>query len=321
MDIEYLLLLQNFRNAIGDALTPFLETASLFAITLLVVVPAFVYWCVGKREGLFALAAWSMTCAVNSAIKLTACVYRPWIRDPRILPAGNAIATAGGYSFPSGHTATAGPLYGSFALQTWNKARPVAWICVALILVTGFSRNYLGVHTPQDVVVALVESALALFATCRLFDWLSRHPERENAVLLAGFAAGWALLAYVTFKPYHVDVVDGAILVDPRRMTIDAYGDIGQLICFCVARFVDRTWIRFKPVFDRRTVAWGIAGAVILCIAINMGGHGPSDAPVAAQQWGKFVQRGAMIFFVMVFWPLMMKLGIRDQESGIRESK
>ncbi len=44
MDIEYLLLLQNFRNAIGDALTPFLETASLFAITLLVVVPAFVYW-------------------------------------------------------------------------------------------------------------------------------------------------------------------------------------------------------------------------------------------------------------------------------------
>ena len=42
MDIEYLLLLQNFRNAINDALTPFMEMISLYAITTLCIVPAFV---------------------------------------------------------------------------------------------------------------------------------------------------------------------------------------------------------------------------------------------------------------------------------------
>ena len=31
MDIEYLLLLQDFRNAVNDALTPFMEMISLFA--------------------------------------------------------------------------------------------------------------------------------------------------------------------------------------------------------------------------------------------------------------------------------------------------
>jgi len=33
MDIQYLLFLQNFRNCINDALTPFMEMISLFAVT------------------------------------------------------------------------------------------------------------------------------------------------------------------------------------------------------------------------------------------------------------------------------------------------
>ena len=49
MDIEYLLLLQRFRNAINDALTPFMEMISLFAVTYLIIVPAVVYWCIDKK--------------------------------------------------------------------------------------------------------------------------------------------------------------------------------------------------------------------------------------------------------------------------------
>ena len=40
MDIDILLILQEFRNSIGDALTPFMEWLSLFAVTYLPVVPA-----------------------------------------------------------------------------------------------------------------------------------------------------------------------------------------------------------------------------------------------------------------------------------------
>ena len=54
MDIDILLILQEFRNSIGDALTPFLEWLSLFAVTYLPAVPAFLYWAVNKKKGLFA---------------------------------------------------------------------------------------------------------------------------------------------------------------------------------------------------------------------------------------------------------------------------
>ena len=39
MDIQYLLFLQNFRNGINDALTPFMEMISLFAVTYLIISP------------------------------------------------------------------------------------------------------------------------------------------------------------------------------------------------------------------------------------------------------------------------------------------
>lgn len=53
MDIEYLLFLQNFRNSINDALTPFMEGISFFAVNYIILLPAFLYWCIDKRKGLF----------------------------------------------------------------------------------------------------------------------------------------------------------------------------------------------------------------------------------------------------------------------------
>ena len=185
MDIEYLLLLQEFREKTNDLLTPFLEQLSLFAVTYLIMFPVFVYWAIDKRKGLYTLVSYYLCCGVNAMVKLTACIYRPWIRDPRILPAGDAIRTATSYSFPSGHTVTAGPIYGGFAVSVWKKSKIVAFICVLALLLTGFSRNYLGVHTPQDVIVAILESILALYVVAKIFAYLKEHPEKENIFLIS----------------------------------------------------------------------------------------------------------------------------------------
>lgn len=88
MDIQYLLLLQEFRCSINDAWTPFMEWISHFAVTYLLIVPTFIYWCVDKKKGLYILASFSLARAVNAVVKLTACAYRPWIRDARVIPAG-----------------------------------------------------------------------------------------------------------------------------------------------------------------------------------------------------------------------------------------
>ena len=194
MDIEYLLFLQDFRHSINDALTPFLEQVSLFGITYILRLPVFVYWCLDKRKGLFILAAWKISVTLNALVKLTACVYRPWVRDPRVIPAGDAIRTAGGYSFPSGHTMMCTPIYGGLAMLTRQRWLRLFW--VAAILLTGFARNFFGVHTPQDVLVGFALGGLSVWAAAKLFEYLDAHPVMEDRALLAGIIIGILTLVY-----------------------------------------------------------------------------------------------------------------------------
>lgn len=306
MDIAYLLWWQDFRNSINDALTPFMEEVSLFAVTYLIIIVAFIYWCVNKRAGLYILSSFTGAKAVNASLKLTVCAYRPWIRDPRIIPAGDAITTATGYSFPSGHTITATPIYGGIALKTWKKMKWISIICLVLIAVTGISRNYLGVHTPQDVVVAMIEGFVFLFAMHKLFGYLEKHPEKENIFLVAGIILGIIAICYITFKSYPMDYVNGELLVDPKKMMKDGYGDIGSFIAFCVGRFIEKTWIRFEPKLDTKTISAGMAGGLILFFLIRLLGSPLNQ--FLGLQWGSLANKFIIMLFIMAVWPAVMKL-------------
>lgn len=305
MDISYLLWWQDLRNAIGDALTPLMEAVSLFAVTYLIIIPALIYWCLNKKSGLYILSSYCFTVAFNAVLKLTVCAYRPWIRDPRILPAGDAITTATGYSFPSGHTATATPIYGGIAVTTWKKIRWIAVIAIVMIAITGISRNYLGVHTPQDVVVALTEGVIFLFAINRLFAYLEKHPEKEIWFLIAGIVIGFAAICYITLKPYPMDYVDGKLLVDPQRMMKDGYGDVGLFIGFCAGRLIDKKWIRFEPELTKYTFGAGLAGSVILFFVLQLLGSPLKN--LLGLHWGSFTDNIIRMMFIMVIWPLVIK--------------
>lgn len=118
MDIEFLLLLQNFRNGIGSIFTAFLSKMSLIEeMEVVLLIIALIYWCVSKSYGTYFLMGRSGNRVVNGLLKVTACVYRPWIRDPRIVPDSDALAVATGYSFPSGHSMNAASLYGGGAIR------------------------------------------------------------------------------------------------------------------------------------------------------------------------------------------------------------
>ena len=310
MDIDYLLLLQQFRENTHNFLTPFLEHLSLFAITFLIMIPVFIYWTIDKKKGLYMLASLYLCLSLNAMLKLTACVYRPWIRDARIIPAGDAIRTATGYSFPSGHTAMAGPIYGGLAVTYWAKCKVFAIVCLVLLLLTGFSRNYLGVHTPQDVLVGLIESALVLFVMAKIFSYIEKHPEKENLFLLASFIIGWLGIVYITFKPYPMNYVDGKLLVDPQKMMNDGYGDICLLIAFPVARFIEKKWIGFKPAGLKMSgLLAGIFGLVPLFFMIKFLGK-PLDR-VMGSHWGHFTYTFIAVLYCIALYPLAIKAASR----------
>ena len=113
MDIEYLLFLQNLREASGDIFNEFFNAITKITVDVMPFMPFVILWCVNKKWGYRALITYWFCDSVNAVIKLTACVYRPWIRDARIEPAGDAKVAATGYSFPSGHSTVATATYGT----------------------------------------------------------------------------------------------------------------------------------------------------------------------------------------------------------------
>ncbi|MBO4898052.1 MAG: phosphatase PAP2 family protein [Clostridia bacterium] len=306
MDIEFLLLLQHFREATNNVFTPFMEHVSHFSVHYLIIIPVLIYWLLNKEKGLYILASYSLSCGINDIIKLSACVYRPWIKDPRIVPAGGAVKSATGYSFPSGHTAIAGSLYGGLAVS-FNKRRAVTALCIFAALLTGFSRCYLGVHTPQDVLAAFAETALALYIVSKLFAYIKAHPEKENIFLLVSFIIGWLGIIYITFKPYPTDFSDGKLLVDPQKMMNDGYADICLFIAFPVSRFIEKTFIKFEPAgLNAKGILICMAGIVPLYFMMKY--MGDALDLLLGSHFGHFCSMFILVFYCAALYPIVIKI-------------
>ena len=306
MDIAYLLWLQDFRTAIGDALTPLMEEVSFFAISYLLLIPVFIYWCLDKKKGLYVLFAAALSVGLNAFVKLNACVYRPWIRDPRVVPAGDSIKTATGYSFPSGHTTTATPIYGGIAIVAWQKYRWLSLLCIAMVLLTGFSRNYLGVHTPQDVLVGMTLSVCVLWAVARLMTYFDAHPEKVDVFLLYGIVISVLMLVYITFKSYPMTYKDGRLLVDPKKMMSDGYGDIGKMLGFFVGLYVERHWVRFRaPGATAKGVFVCLLGIATLSLVVAF--VKPWMYTMLPRHWGKLGYNLVYHMYIVCGFPFVLR--------------
>ena len=311
LDLEYLLWLQNFRALTSDVLTPFMEWVSVFSTGFLLFIPAFIYWCIDKRKGLLIFLAWKISMVINSLIKLTCCIYRPWVRDAKIIPAGNAIKTAGGYSFPSGHTMTAAPIYGSVALLIKNKL--IKALLILAILLLAFSRNYLGVHTPQDVLVGFILGLLAVYITNKILNYLDKdfnsNSKLEDLFIALLFLSGIATLIYISFKSYPLDYnQDGKLLVDPVKMQIDAWQDAGGIIPLALCWWLDRKFIKFKATgLNLKSVILNLIGMIPLYFILDKTLRNYLVLGCGAY-WGRLLNQSALFIYIIIIWPLILKL-------------
>jgi undecaprenyl-diphosphatase len=103
--------------------------------------------------------------ALNWALKAAFERPRPSFSHP--------LATAGGFSFPSGHAMVSITVYGAlaFVIAASVGSRRVQWLVlssvIVLVFAIGFSRVYLGVHYASDVLAAYC-AGLAWLTLCAL---------------------------------------------------------------------------------------------------------------------------------------------------------
>ena len=71
MDIQYLLWLQELRNATGGVFDEFFNALSKFAVDIMPFLPFVVFWCADKKWGYRFIASWGIGELLNGIIKLT----------------------------------------------------------------------------------------------------------------------------------------------------------------------------------------------------------------------------------------------------------
>jgi undecaprenyl-diphosphatase len=111
-----------------------------------------------RQNALYVASSTAVTALVNVGIKHLFKRSRPFKKYPNFI----AVRTVGGYSFPSGHTSSA------FATASALSRAYSKWYVVAPSLLwassVGYSRMYLGVHFPSDVLAGALLGAGSSFA-------------------------------------------------------------------------------------------------------------------------------------------------------------
>jgi len=131
-------------------------------------------WAVNFRVGAGIAIAFLLSVYVNSIVKDALGLPRPFELDPSV-----GLDRAVGAGLPSGHAQNGLVVWG--ALAVWAHRRWVWVVAVAVIVLLGFSRIYLGVHFPTDVLGGYLIGVVILFLYLR---WHERVPRRVSALPL-----------------------------------------------------------------------------------------------------------------------------------------
>lgn len=295
--MEFLYILEKLRvpvlNELMLGITTLGEETAFLALALIF------FWCIDKKRGYLLMAVGFTGTILNQFLKLACRVPRPWVLDPNFTILEQAREAAGGYSFPSGHTQFAVGTFGSICAT--EKHRWIKGICIALMILVPFSRMYVGVHTPSDVLVG-AGMALALV-------WLMRGPvmggnEKTMKLLIGGMIAlALVFLAYVELWQFPANI-------DPHNLESgmkNAYTMLGCLAGVAIVYVVDTKYLKF----DTRAIWWAQMIKAGLGLVVVLTVKSVLKAPLDALFAGHMAARGLRYFFVVltagILWPMTFK--------------
>ncbi|MBR6825272.1 MAG: phosphatase PAP2 family protein [Oscillospiraceae bacterium] len=298
--MDVLFWLESIRN-------PFLD-AVMQAVTYLgdeiffIIIALAIFWCVDKREGYYLLFVGFFGTMVNQFLKLLCRIPRPWVREPSLQIVEGAREGAGGYSFPSGHTQSAVGNFGTIA--RWNKGKLLRWICLGLILLTGFSRMYLGVHTPADVGVSLLIGTVLVFAFYPIVRKALEKPKVMYAFMGFLLLCSLAFVLYANLSAFPADA-DPVNLTEGRK---NSYSLFGALLAFLIAYPIEKKYIGFSEKGSLPAqvckVALGLAGL----LAVKEGLKLLFSAMGLTWLGMNALRYCAVVLFAALVWPLTFPL-------------
>lgn len=279
--MEILEMIAQIRNPFLDRLFQFCTYLGQ-DIPVLVIICIF-FWCTNKRLGYQIGLSFFASGLILQNLKITFRIDRPWVLNPLFKPVDSAIAKATGYSFPSGHTQTATVLYSTIAFHVRKIGLKI--ILILLFLLVGFSRMYLGVHTPWDVLTAILLSLLVSFIVDRWMKQL-KGTKKENLILSVILGIASLLTLIYTFS------LTGAGIISAENAK-DCCSAGGAGLAFAIAWYLERSYLNFSTegTLREKAIRFLIGIAVTASLYVGLKAILPSGLLFATIR-----------YFIVVFW-------------------
>ncbi|MBP3434747.1 MAG: phosphatase PAP2 family protein [Clostridia bacterium] len=296
--MEFLRFLENLR-------TPWLDQIMLFITSfgeelVFIGIAVTLLWCINKYQGYYMLSVGFIGMQINQLLKVLFRIERPWVRDPSFEAVEAAKAQATGYSFPSGHTQNSVGTFGSIA--RWCKTRWISIVCWTLAVLVAFSRMYLGVHTPADVLVSFGIAVILVFALYPLFRDADKNPRRVRILLCVLLVWAIAQILFMEFFSFPAEA-QGERLYSGLK---NAYKIAGVAIGFIIAFELDLRYIRFET----KAVWWAQVIKLIVGLALTFGVKelgGLVFDMIPYEPVGKALEYLVMVLFAACVWPLTFR--------------
>ena len=294
--MEFLYFLEKLRfpalNELMLLITHLGEETAFLAIAIVI------FWCVDKYQGYYLMGVGLFGNMANQFLKILCRIPRPWVRDPAFHALEAAIPNAGGYSFPSGHSQTAVSTFG--CIVATQKQKIVRATCIAIMILVPFSRMYVGVHTPADV---LVGSAMALAMVFGLRPLMLGNSKKNIPyVFSALLVLSIAYLLYVQLYPFPADL-------DAHNYASAVKNGATFLGCFVgilIVWIVDEKWIRF----DTHAIWWAqilkATGGLGLVLAVKSGMKPVLEA-FLPEMPARAVRYALIVIVAGIVWPLTFR--------------
>ncbi|MEG0721989.1 MAG: phosphatase PAP2 family protein [Lachnospiraceae bacterium] len=284
--MDFLRLLEGVRTPFLDKL---FQLITYFGQELIIIaVICALYWCIDKRFAYQVGFVFFSAGLFVQACKITFRVPRPWVLDPSFHPVKSAIGGATGYSFPSGHTQGGTSLFAPLALHSKKIGGKV--LCIFAFLAIGFSRLYLGVHTPKDVLVSMGISLV--------FSWLVWHYEewffKDNShvkILSIGLSVISILVCLYSLFLLSTGTIDIHYATDCCKVGATGLG-------FSLGFYLERTYLNFKTQTKTTRgqifkLLFGLSIAILLKIGAKM-------------LFGSSILFHMLEYFLLVLWVLII---------------